>query len=92
LDDTHALQFYIHLILDKTKSNRKLLHFGDNQLANALMSFVPENMRGSAADKYPGIASLGYAVSYLDSFDPSKRYEDDRFREEMIRKRTVPGI
>ena len=92
LDDPHALEYYIHLILDKTKPNRKILHFGQSQVANALMSFVPENMRGPAADKYPGITSLGYAVSYLDSFDPASRYEIDRCREEMIRKRTVPGI
>ncbi len=92
LDDPRALEFYINLIHDKTKPSRKVLHFGDSQLANALMRFDPENMRGSAADKYPGITSLGYAVSYLDSYDPSRRYEDDRFREEMIRKRTVPGI
>ncbi len=92
LDDPHAFEFYLYLISEKTKPSKKILHFGKSLLANALMSFQPESMRMASAQKYPAIRSLGYAVSYLDIYDPSRHGDDEMAREKYIKLRDCANI
>ncbi len=76
---------FIYQFSEKTKSSRKILLFGKSLLANALMSFQPENMGTASTQKYPAIRSLGYAISYLDIYDPSRHGADEVAREEYIK-------
>ncbi len=77
-------RIFIFQFSEKTKPSRKILHFGKNLLANALMSFLSENMRTASVQNYPAITSLGYAVSYLDIYDPSRYGNNEVAREKYI--------
>jgi hypothetical protein len=78
-DDPQGLGYYLPIIKEHLGVNRKLLHFGEgSKLPGYLAEMGPETL-GKDPAGFPPIASLGYALSYLYTYDPEPcRIENPR--------------
>ena len=73
VDDIKAFEFYVHTIKNHLNPDKKTLHFFEgSRLSGYLMELPPEEVKSAGVSDYPSIAALGYAISYLDTYGPSK--------------------
>ncbi len=64
-DDSQGLGYYLPVIKEHLRINRKILHFGkDSKMAGYVAQVGPEALNQDPIE-YPPIAALGYALSYL---------------------------
>jgi len=73
VQEPKAFESYIHTIKNHLHPDRKTLHFGEeSKIPGYLMKLSPEELMKATASDYPAIAALGYAVSYLDTYQLSE--------------------
>jgi len=76
-----SFYYYANMVKDHLKQDRKTLYLGEGSKVGRYLQELPREdiLRASVLD-FPAIAAVGYAVSYLDSWQPS---ENDNWRAGM---------
>lgn len=85
------LKLYSNLIYSRLGKAKKTLYFGKSTLPGELGALSAEDIEGKAAENYPPIAALGYAVMGLD--EPFIDTASDQIvHQQYIDRVTVEGI
>jgi len=83
-DDPRAFDYCLKII-EKVLSPHKTLHFGEESSIPAYLQEInPENQDSLRVDNYPAIAALGYAVGYLNTYEPTEPFsggDDEKANE-----------
>jgi len=86
-DDAHNLQLYANQIKARTMANKKSLFFGpDSKLPAALTGLTPDAVQTKAAQLFPPVAALGFALGGLDEPYAEGSHDQelhDRYRSRM---------
>ncbi len=68
-DDPEAFTFCVRII-EKCLSPHKFLHFEESKIPAYLQEISQENRDSLKVGDYPAIAALGYAIGYLNTYEP----------------------
>jgi hypothetical protein len=95
-----SFYYYANMVRTHLKQDRKNLYLGEgSKVARCLQALPPEEILKASSLDFPAIAALGYAVAYLDSWQPNDNADNwrDRIPEESNRYsifgmlRNLPG-
>jgi len=100
INEDRSFYYYANMVRAHLNQGRKTLYLGEgSKIARCLQELPPEEILKAGPLDFPAIAALGYAVAYLDSWQPSDDAINwrDRIPEESNRYsiwgmlRNLPG-
>jgi len=91
-EDRHNLQLYANQIKARTMANKKSLFFGpDSKLPAALTGLTPDAVQTKAAQLFPPVAALGFALGGLDE-SYAEVFHDQELHDRYRSRMAVEGL